>query len=100
MYISKVRCSSAAFLKMLICRLRFAQTQPQKRKMQNSCFSKVVYIQKSRNTSFSCDNVTPSPRTVAPSCLPLDIKDSLKKDMRLLGFWLLDEGSFFCCGRL
>jgi hypothetical protein len=35
----------------------------------------------------------PSPRTaVPPPCLPLDIKDSLKEDMRLFGmqggFWM------------
>jgi hypothetical protein len=28
----------------------------------------------------------PSPRTAAPPCLPLDIKDLLKEDDRLLGF--------------
>jgi hypothetical protein len=43
-----------------------------------------------------------SPRTDAPPCLPLDIKDSLKEDFRLLlfalGFWLLDEGRLFDVG--
>jgi hypothetical protein len=35
-----------------------------------------------------------SPRTVVPPCLPLDIKDSLKEDERLLllVFWLLAFG--------
>jgi hypothetical protein len=55
----------------------------------------------------------PLPRTAAPPCLPLDIKDSLKEEMRLLlwafcfglfavgflleafGFWLFDVGSFW-----
>jgi hypothetical protein len=35
----QVKCSSAAFLKMFICKLRSAQPPPQKRKMQDSCFS-------------------------------------------------------------
>jgi hypothetical protein len=41
----------------------------------------------------------PSPRTVAlPPCLPLDIKDSLKEDVRLFGWGFFDgvgEGFFF-----
>jgi hypothetical protein len=39
---------------------------------------------------------SPSLRTAAPPpCLPLDIKGSLKEDMRPL-----DEGGLFGCGRL
>jgi hypothetical protein len=55
--ISKVRCSSAAFPKMFICRLRSAQPW-----LQKSCFSEVAYIQRSRNEGFSCYNVTPLPK--------------------------------------
>jgi hypothetical protein len=56
----------------------------------------------------------PYPRTAAPPCLPLNIKDSLKEDGRLfafgfylrllvlafglLGFWLLDKGKLFDVG--
>jgi hypothetical protein len=58
---SKARCSSTAFPKMFICRLRLAQPQSQKGKMQNSYFSSDVYAQRSRNAGFSCYNVTPLP---------------------------------------
>jgi hypothetical protein len=53
----------------------------------------------------------PSPRTAAPPCLSLCIKDSLKEDQRFFalevfaletfcfgGFWLLDEGRLFVVG--
>jgi hypothetical protein len=96
--ISKARCSLASFPEMFICRPRLAQPWPQKMKMQNSCFSYVVYVKRSRNAGFSCYNVTPLPRTAAPPCLPLGIKDSLKEAFGfwLFGFWLLA----FCCERL
>jgi hypothetical protein len=43
-----------------------------------------------QGTGFSLYNVTPLP--AAPPCLPLDIKDSLKEDMRLLLWGLLLVG--------
>jgi hypothetical protein len=50
-----------------------------------SCFLR------SRIVGFSCYNVAPLPRTVAlPSCLPLDIKVSLKEDTGVLIEGLID----------
>jgi hypothetical protein len=43
--------------------------------------------ERSRNTGFSCYNVTPLPH--APPCLPLDIKDSMKEEARLFAFGFL-----------
>jgi hypothetical protein len=61
--------------------------QPQKRargKMQHSCFSQVVYVQRSRNAGFSCYMSYSSLRTVAPPPY------SLKEDAGFFdgGFWL------------
>jgi hypothetical protein len=50
---------------------------------QNSFFQ-VVYLQRSRNAGFTVTMSRGSPRAAAPPCLPLDIKDSLKEDARLL----------------
>jgi hypothetical protein len=65
----EVRCTPAAFLKLF----------------------------RSRNAGFSCYNVTPSLRNVAPPpCLSLDIKDLLKEDVRF--FWV--KGGFLNEGKL
>jgi hypothetical protein len=79
----------------MIYRLSLARLQPQKRsRRQNAAqllFLKLfIFRERSRNAGFSCYNVTPLPRTVAPPpCLPLDIKDSLKED------WGFFDGRFF-----
>jgi hypothetical protein len=48
-----------------------------------------------RNAGSSCYNAQLSPRTAAPPCLPLDMKDSLKEDT---GFGM--KGGFLDQGRL
>jgi hypothetical protein len=51
-------------------------------------------VQRSRNASFSYYNVNAFPKNCcSTSCLPLDIKDSLKEDMRFFngrGFLMAD----------
>jgi hypothetical protein len=55
-----------------------------------------MFRERSRNTGFSCYNVTTLAENCAPPpCLPLGIKESLKENTRLL-----DEGRLFGWGRL
>jgi hypothetical protein len=56
---------------------------------------------RSRNAGFSCYNVTTLPENCAPPfCLPLDIKDSLKEDSRLLDEGRLFDGGVFWLKRI
>jgi hypothetical protein len=53
----------------------------------------IVYIQRSKEQVSLVTMSRPSPRTVAPPlCLPLDIKDLLKEDVRVFdGFFLMGD---------
>jgi hypothetical protein len=98
---------------MFICRLRLAQPWPQKNKMQSSCFSKVIYVQRSRNTGFSCYNVTPLPENHCSTLLTTGYKRlaegrskalllALLLASGLLAFVFLTGKAFWLsgCGRL
>jgi hypothetical protein len=75
----------------MICRLSLAQPQMQNReKCSTVAFPKIFMFRE--RADFSCYNVTPSLRTVAPPpCLPLYIKDLLKENVGRDGLigWLL-----------
>jgi hypothetical protein len=75
-----------AQLYSMFCRLRFGTAPATEERKKARCSS--AAFPKLFNAGFSCYNVTPLPenRIVAlPPCLPLDIKDLLKKDTRLFG---------------
>jgi hypothetical protein len=87
---------SKAQLCPIIGRLSLAWPQLQKSaKCSTAAFPKLfAFRERSWNTGFSSYNVTPLPRTVAPPpCLPLDITDSLKEDVRFFDGGLM-EGFF------
>jgi hypothetical protein len=90
--------SSTVFPKMFICRLRLAQPRPQKREMQNSCSPKLFMFREAGTQVSPFTMSSPSLRT-AISCLPLDIEDSLKEDVRYFAlgfcFWIFDVGGFW-----
>jgi hypothetical protein len=69
-----------AQLYSIYCRLSLAQPQPQNRVRKRDA-AQLLFL-----------NVTPLTKNCcSPPCLPLDIKDSLKEDMRLfdgVGVWL------------
>jgi hypothetical protein len=87
---------------MFICRLRLAQPlTTEKENTEQLHLLNCLHSEKQEHVSpvkVSC----PSLRTTAPPCLTLDIKDSLKENMRLFAFAL---GAFllwglFCFGVL
>jgi hypothetical protein len=60
----------------------------EERERQNAAQQHFLSSKKKR-ADFSCYNVTPLPRTVAPPlCLPLDMRDSLKEG---LSFFLMGD---------
>jgi hypothetical protein len=69
-----------------ICRL--AQPWPQKREMQNSCFSKVVDVQRSRETGFSC-SVIPLPESHCSTLFTSGCKRLTEGEAFALGFWVV-----------
>jgi hypothetical protein len=79
---------------MFICRPKLAWPGHRKGKCRKAASPKLFMF---REAGMQVSPVTmscPSPRTAAPPCLPLDIKDSLKEDTRLLLWGLFALG--FC----
>jgi hypothetical protein len=71
----------------VVYRLNLAQPQLQKKvkaKCGTAAFPKMFTFREVGNAGSSCYISCPSLRTVEPPpCLPLDIKDSLKEDVRV-----------------
>jgi hypothetical protein len=76
---------------MFICRPRIG-TAPATKEVNAEQLppSPKLFTFREAGTGFSGYNVTPLP--AAPPCLPLDIKDSLKEDMRFLLWGILLVG--------
>jgi hypothetical protein len=81
--------------------------------MQNSCFSKIVYVQRSRSTGFSCYNVTPLPENHCSTLFTTGYKRLAGRghsvfalgafyfgDFLLLGLFTLETFGFLGEGRL
>jgi hypothetical protein len=63
--------------------------------MQNSCFFYVVYIQRSRNTNFSCYDVTPLPENYCSTLFKTgDIRHTSGGSVFALGALCFGSGAF------